>query len=155
MNKIGDETTKIFGTLTSGETGLKGKTVKLYYQMSLPNMEHFQMGMDPIGSVITGDNGYYEYIWKLLDDLPIGYYWIKAEFLSNDSYEPSSAKTGVFGIPNLLVIPMTPLGTIAALASMMMASAIMMLKNYFKIIFSITLPLKIRMALREIASNKF
>ena len=124
VNKIGSETTKIFGRLKSGETGLGGKTVKLYYQYASTEYGYIDGTWTHIASVATDTGGYYEHYWNPDDTLENGYYCIRAEFEGDPDYQPCSATTGVDLVPNLFVIPEYMLGTILGLAACITALAV-------------------------------
>ena len=124
VDKIGSETTKIFGCQKSGETGLGGKTVKLYYQYASTEYGYIDGTWTHIASVTTDTGGYYEHYWNPDDTLENGYYCIKGEFEGDPDYQPCSATTGVDLVPNLFVIPEYALGTILGLAACIAALAV-------------------------------
>jgi len=123
VNEIGSETTKISGNLAGNGTGLEGKTMKLYYQNASAEYETPSGNWTHIVDVSTGSGGYYEYDWNPEDALATGHYCIKAVFEGDVDHVPSSATTGVDAIPNLVIVPEMPLVTIAALATMTLTSA--------------------------------
>jgi hypothetical protein len=118
VDKTAPQTTTIGGYLTSADSGVSSKTVKLYYQggASGPNVPPADGTWTYIAQSITGDGGYYSYVWDPPETLANGYYWIKAEFEGDADYGPSSKTTGVDLVSNLFVIPEYVLGTILALA---------------------------------------
>lgn len=122
IDKTGTQTTRINGRLTSGGSGVSGKTVKLYYQYASS-----QYGV-PVGTwislsdnILTNGTGYYEYNWNPSGTLQNGYYSIGAEFEGDSTYLESYGFTGVLLTPNLFVVPQIPYGTITALVASLAA----------------------------------
>jgi hypothetical protein len=95
INKYGDTTTTITGTLTSDSTGIV-RYVELSY---FDGVEWL-----PIQTTTTSDTGVYSYEWDVPETVANGQYAIKAEFLGDSTYESSSATTGS-GSSNLFVVP--------------------------------------------------
>ena len=131
VNKYGDETTVISGSLTDANdgSGISGASITLAYAYAST-----EYGTPPpetewimIASVLTGPDGSYSYVWDPSEELENGYYWISASFHGDATkeYLPSSAHTGANLVPNLFVIP--ELGTAVAIASLIGALAVFML----------------------------
>lgn len=123
VNGVGSETTKISGNLASNGTGLESKTMKLYYQNASAEYETPGGNWIHIVDVSTGSGGHYEYDWNPDDGLATGNYSIKAAFEGDVDHVASSATTGVDTIPNIVIVPEMPLETIAALATVTLISA--------------------------------
>ena len=95
INKYGDTTTTITGTLTSDSTGIV-RYVELSY---FDGVEWL-----PIQTTTTSDTGVYSYEWDVPETVANGQYAIKAEFLGDSTYEGNSATTGS-GSSDLFVVP--------------------------------------------------
>ena len=120
VDKSGSHITTISGYLTSGGSGVAGKTVELYYQYgaSGPTGTPSDGNWTGLASVTTGSNGSYSVPWDPDESMSNGYYWIKASFAGAGGYSGSEATTGVDVAHNLLVVPVMPLGTLMAALSM-------------------------------------
>lgn len=133
INKYGDEATLISGFLTDANdrAGISGATVTLAYAYAST-----EYGTPPpdtkwttIGTALTKADGSYSYVWDPPVELENGYYWISASFAGDAAkeYLQSSAHTGVDLVPNLLIVPEQ--STALAVASLMAALAIFMLRT--------------------------
>jgi len=118
--------TTISGQLTSDGSGLSGKSVDLYYAPADSATGDPTDSWTPITTVTTGTGGAYSHTWYPPGEY-CDYWAVKATFAGDSDYEGSEAKTGVALNPNLHIIPETPLGAMAALASMTLILAAVML----------------------------
>ncbi len=103
----GETTTTISGTLTSGGSGVQGKTIALTYFDGFDWLS--------IGSITTDADGAYSYTWEVPASIENGQYALKAEFAGDSGYLASSATTDSCNGGGLLVLPEYLWGGLAAL----------------------------------------
>lgn len=106
-NSSNPDAVTISGVLTSGSTGLTGKTITLSYYNATTWVA--------IGQVTTTTGGAYTYTWIVPTDLATGVYPLKANFAGDSSYQASSAsgELTLYGM-HVVVLPES-LGSIVAL----------------------------------------
>jgi hypothetical protein len=108
-NGTTDNTLAISGTLTSGCSGLSGKTVTITY--------YDGVAWQSIGQTTTGCNGAYTYTWTVPTQMATGVYPLKASFAGDNCYQASSASGELtfYGM-HLVVLP-EMLGSLVALVA--------------------------------------
>jgi uncharacterized repeat protein (TIGR02543 family) len=108
-NGTSENTLTIAGTLTSGSSGLSGKTVTLTY--------YDGVAWQSIGQTTTGCNGAYSYTWTVPTQMATGVYPLKASYAGDSCYQASNASGELtfYGM-HLVVLPES-LGSIVALVA--------------------------------------
>jgi len=94
VNKYGNTTTTITGTLTSNGIGVVREVELSYFD---------GIAWIPIQTVVTSETGVYSYPWDVPETVANGQYAIKAEFLGDSTFAGSSATTGSGS--SLFVVP--------------------------------------------------
>lgn len=108
-NGTADNTLSISGVLTSGCSGISGKTITLSY--------YDGVAWQSIGQTTTGCNGAYSFTWTVPTQMATGIYPLKATFAGDSCYKASSASGELtfYGM-HLVVLPES-LGSIVALVA--------------------------------------
>jgi hypothetical protein len=111
VDKTGSMQTTIQGTLTSGTSGVSGKTITLTYNNG-----------QTIGTATTQSDGSYSYSWTVSSSLANGFYALKAQFIDDNLlYDGSEASTTSSpGGGGVFVVPEYALGGLLALAACFM-----------------------------------
>jgi hypothetical protein len=111
VDKTGSMQTTIQGTLTSGTSGVSGKTITLTYNSG-----------QTIGTATTQSDGSYSYSWTVSSSLANGFYALKAQFIDDNLlYDGSEASTTSSpGGGGVFVVPEYALGGLLALAACFM-----------------------------------
>ncbi|MCW4000652.1 MAG: carboxypeptidase-like regulatory domain-containing protein [Candidatus Bathyarchaeota archaeon] len=105
-----NEPVTVTGLLTdSHNSPLRGKTVLLTYTSTVDSLS-----WTFIGQVTTASDGAYLFTWA--PDLPVGSYFVMAQFPGDSSYRCSSAVASNGGT-SIFVVPEYALGAFAALAA--------------------------------------